>query len=347
MPFTNYGRHLIKHPDFNSPISGNNVFLEVVEGIEKISNNITGRWSGVQASVANAGTIVFTHNFGLAQASLSLVIQEGNTILDEQAAFGTGRYTVVYNTDDQLTITNASGGAISNVSVYVFPRRFTGIQSLELSPVDNAQTGTAVTLTSPTTGITRLTSGSLVSVTGITAPTRGAFFALFNDTGVSVTILNDTGATAANRVLTGTGSNLVLSSGAALLLFYDTTEQRWLVVGGSGGGSTTDLGLLTLGSGGTISGVQSGVNQVRVQGNAGPQTISTAPMTTTDPINGAELYIYGNDSTNTITLPVADAANGFVGNGDCTLGKYDCLHVKYVAAFDRWIEVSRTTYGGF
>jgi len=101
---------------------------------------------------------------------------------------------------------------------------------------NDTATGSNVTLTLPATSTVRLTDGSLSSVDMIPAGVSEQFLKLVNATGGQVTINNDTGGTAANRVLTGTGSNLTLEDEASLLLRYDATEARWMVVGGSGSG---------------------------------------------------------------------------------------------------------------
>lgn len=113
---------------------------------------------------------------------------------------------------------------------------------------DSTTTGTAQTLSTPSTLIVRLTNATLVSVTGITAPSAPQFIYVTNGTGSSLDILNDVGATAANRILTGTGADLSLENDASIILYYDTTSSRWRVVGGSGsggGGSSLTYALTT------------------------------------------------------------------------------------------------------
>jgi len=50
----------------------------------------------------------------------------------------------------------------------------------------------------------------------------------------TLTILDDDGATgtAANRIVTPTGADIVLSNNESVVLQYDATSQRWKVVGG-------------------------------------------------------------------------------------------------------------------
>ena len=100
---------------------------------------------------------------------------------------------------------------------------------------DPTTTGAGATIT-PTTTIWRLTNVSLTSLAMIASPLSGETFVLINDTGVSVTVLNESGATAANRILTGTGTDLTLANNACLLLTYSPGVTRWRIVGGSGSG---------------------------------------------------------------------------------------------------------------
>ena len=101
---------------------------------------------------------------------------------------------------------------------------------------DNSTTGANQTLSLPSTEIVRLGNAGLTSIDGITAPTRSQKVTLINATGNSITISNDLGATAANRILTGLKTDLTIEDEASINLVYDLTESRWMVVGGTGSG---------------------------------------------------------------------------------------------------------------
>ena len=106
-----------------------------------------------------------------------------------------------------------------------------------LGVVDNTTTGTDATL-SWTNGYVKLTDASLDSITMIDEPTEIAtVLFLTNSTGNPVTLKNDNGATAAKRILTGTGADLIWESGQTLSLIYDQDSDRWRVSSGSGSGS--------------------------------------------------------------------------------------------------------------
>lgn len=101
---------------------------------------------------------------------------------------------------------------------------------------DNAATGASATVTPASTSV-RLTDGSLTSIEGI-VPTTHKVLTLMNATGSPISILNDTG-TAANRILTGTGSAIDLENDASILLVYDSTTAKFRIAGGSGAGGLT------------------------------------------------------------------------------------------------------------
>lgn len=113
--------------------------------------------------------------------------------------------------------------------------------SLDISAND-AATGSNATLTAIASSVVRLTSGSLVSIDMIPAGYSSQKFVLTNATGVSVLINNDTGATAANRILTGISDALTLENTASIIMVYDSTTTRWRVVGGSGSGGSSGSG---------------------------------------------------------------------------------------------------------
>jgi hypothetical protein len=97
--------------------------------------------------------------------------------------------------------------------------------------------GTTSTLTQPLTSVVRITSGSRTSLDMITSPVSGRTLTVINATGNNVTINNDTGATTANRIKTGTGAAVDFPDESVFNFIYDDTEQRWMLSGGTGSGS--------------------------------------------------------------------------------------------------------------
>src|ERR1035437_738481 len=104
---------------------------------------------------------------------------------------------------------------------------------------DTASTGPDAVLAAPTTGIVRLTLNTLTSVGGIAGGTAGLQLILDNDTTNQISIINEdlAVATVANRITTGTGSNVLMPVQARFIFTYDAIDARWQLTGGSGSGS--------------------------------------------------------------------------------------------------------------
>lgn len=105
-----------------------------------------------------------------------------------------------------------------------------------LQTVDSTTTGAAQSIT-PTTSSYKVTNASLTSINNLASPADGKIVILMNGTGAIVSLVNDSGGTAANRIITGTGADLSLADKASIMLQYDLGATRWRVVGGSGSGS--------------------------------------------------------------------------------------------------------------
>jgi hypothetical protein len=97
--------------------------------------------------------------------------------------------------------------------------------------IDNSTTGSGATLAAFTSSYIKLTQGTLVSISTIPAGVSGQVLTLQNGTGNSVSLNNG------SALVTGTGANLPLASGATIDLIYDAASSAWSVVGGVGGGS--------------------------------------------------------------------------------------------------------------
>lgn len=94
-------------------------------------------------------------------------------------------------------------------------------------------TGTNAALSAISSGVVEITSGSLVSIGSIPAPSQSLQFILINRTGNAITIVNDTGTPAANRIKTGTGDDIVINNRGSLFLVYSENESRWIAVTGA------------------------------------------------------------------------------------------------------------------
>ena len=191
----------------------------------------------------------------------------------------------------------------------------------------------------------RVTSGT--TLTGFAGGISGYELTLINNTGADLTVSNDATSTNGNRIVTGTGGNIALPNGAALYLKWSAnllTSGAWQVVGGVAGGFKTSA-VQSLSAGGTPTIGTQPFQRIKVAGNAAAVTMATTLAGGTD---GMELLFIGDDSTNTVTITVNDAATGFILNGDVVLSKYSTLLVQYDSSgTGRWVEVSRNQIASF
>lgn len=136
----------------------------------------------------------------------------------------------------------------SGTGVLDSQKGFRGRGIIRFDSANDATSGSNVTLTAPATKVVRLTSGSLVSVDMIPAGAAGQELILVNATGTTITLSDNVGATAANRIYTGLGSDITVNNQSSVIMSYDTTSARWLVIsrviaasGGSGGYTTSTV----------------------------------------------------------------------------------------------------------
>ena len=190
----------------------------------------------------------------------------------------------------------------------------------------------------------RVTSGT--TLTGFAGGISGYELTIINNTGADLTVANDVTSTNGNRIVTGTGGNIALPNGAALYLKWSAgllTGGAWQVVGGVAGGFKTSL-VQSLSAGGTPTIGTQPFQRIKVQGNAAAVSMATTLAGGTD---GMTILFQGNDSTNTVTIAINDAANGWILNGDIVLSKYSTLLVQYDSVLQRWIEISRNQIASF
>lgn len=89
--------------------------------------------------------------------------------------------------------------------------------------------------------VTIFTNAGLVSINNLTFSdlTAAPLVMLKNALSTIITLKNNTGGTAAHRILTGTGADLGIAPGQTLLLVYDNVNSRWQVIGSLTGKATT------------------------------------------------------------------------------------------------------------
>jgi hypothetical protein len=113
---------------------------------------------------------------------------------------------------------------------------------------DTITTGSLALINDQNASVIRLVNPSLVSVAGYANTTPGRRTILINSTNSEITIINASVAVSSNqRIITGTGSNILLKRGASVELIYNTTTQRHQVIGviGEGNGMIVEGGGIT------------------------------------------------------------------------------------------------------
>lgn len=157
-------------------------------------------------------------------------------------------YTDLPTIADKTLLGNTSGGSstpsaqnAASINSIVKTADLLLDKAFGITDTTDSSTGNIDALTSANISSVRLT-GAAPTLRGITAPMIGQLLLVVNASGTTVSVKNqDANPTAANRIITGTGSDITLADSASILLKYDLTTSRWRIVGGSGGGSGTSI----------------------------------------------------------------------------------------------------------
>ncbi len=80
----------------------------------------------------------------------------------------------------------------------------------------------------------------------------------------------------------------------------------------------------------------------RVQGSSSAVTLSSTPFGTSPPQDRTIICLAGTSDDNTVTIEVSDTADGVVGNGNVTLGRFESACFRYLSTEDRYIIESRS-----
>jgi hypothetical protein len=349
------GRAKFQNPEllYDTQDGGTALYARLTAMHKAAADHLTARFTD-SVTLANSASTTVTHNFGLTTISeLEVLIWESGAVISKTkiaTSAGSGvEYVIAATNSNVMTIQNVSGGSKTFFAL-VFAHRFlTSELSEALSMIiqaDSASTGTGAALAAPVRPILRVSNASLVSVSTIPAGRQGQPLKLVNATGVAVLINNETGSTAADRILTGTGGVISLQANASLDLIYDSVSSRWRIVGGAGGGGFSEVSTVTVSSGGTISLGSGQLQVIPVAGNSAAVTASTTPFGSTPPLGGTVIRLVGTSNANNVTIPHNDASNGCLLSGDALLGRGATLDVQYVTALSRYVEVARNNILG-
>jgi len=191
--------------------------------------------TGTQLSLELDGSTLSKSSSGLKVATGGITndeISNSANIARSKFASGTNNHVLI----------NDGSGVMSSEARLALVRGGSSIDNTQTN--DSTTTGANAQLNA-VTGHVRLTDNTLTSLTMIPAPASGGVkFSLYNDTGNAITIINEAGATAANRIITGQGTDITMGIGMSLDFVYDSGSSRWLVIGGVGSSTSSGSGFI-------------------------------------------------------------------------------------------------------
>lgn len=193
------------------------------------SSAATGGHYGISSlpQLANAS---FTMGYALCFSASGISKIGGTATLTRAVSFFGGNQTA--GTNNAWASDNISfvGNWLLNFTS-TRPSLFTGPMCYGSQDVASAASITGMACAA---SITRLTGSTATTLHGITAGQSGQIMYFRNLTGQNLTIANQsaTDGTAANRIITSTGADVVSTADSCHLFFYDGTTARWILVSG-------------------------------------------------------------------------------------------------------------------
>jgi hypothetical protein len=219
-----YGELAINYADgrlYYKNAAGSIVPLTANSGLNAKLDALTFNGSTTTFNLASSSTAVTPANANSLLISLNGVIQEPGvayTVSGSQITF-----TVAPVSTDTFFGVHLTGGAVGGGAgaggdaVTATPSQITANQNNYALPSN--------------TDIVRLSSNAVRTITGFEAD-AGAVVTLYNVGGFDIRIDHeDTASTAANRVTSATGADIVLSPNDNITLVYDSTSSRWRTSG--------------------------------------------------------------------------------------------------------------------
>lgn len=197
---------ILKITDGSDPSTGSAYFQLTAAGALTL-----GASGGTQTHGIN-GTLQFTTG---ATAAANAISNTSNTITIRGGASGIS----LQATDGTVGLSIDNGNV--NVSV-------NNAYATVRADVASAATITAL---SSAKSFVKLTGSTATTLEGITAGQDGQHLFLFNNSGQNLTIANEAaGATAANRIQTNTGADVVSTGNSGAHFIYDAGQSRWVLM---------------------------------------------------------------------------------------------------------------------
>lgn len=144
-------------------------------------------------------------------------------------------------TADVVDASETQRGVVSiNDQTFAGVKTFASATAHERADVASGGTVTAL---SSAQGFVKLTGASTTELQGIAAGSDGKELLIYNASSGALTLKHENaGASAADRIITSDGNDLVVAQYNAVELIYDTGASRWLAISttGTGGGGATE-----------------------------------------------------------------------------------------------------------
>lgn len=205
------------------------------------SNTTYLRGDGTWASAPAANLVVASTT--ISGGATTRVLYDNAGVLGEYVISGSGNVVMSASPTLTGTITAANANFSGNVGIGTT----TAPNTLTVSGTEALLLGTDYTVTGSQSDVAinnasalRYSGASAATFYGIVAGNPGQILNLHNASTAALTLSNQSAseATAANKIITGTGADLVMASNSSVTLQYDNLASRWRVIGGSGGGAT-------------------------------------------------------------------------------------------------------------
>ncbi len=281
-----------------------------------VNGNTTLGDAGADSVTVNGSTVTFAGNSTVLDMTGTGTLGL-NTVTNRAITTGTGLFTAggAFTATGDLT---ALGGTIVSGDLAT------------PAGTDFSTTGTQNDVSFGTGSFFRYTGAGTATITGITGATNGRQIRIINVSAFNLSFTNqDSASTAANRIITGTASTLVVPSGAVVAFQYDSAVSRWRVVGlpaspaligrfaflngGNAFGTTTSLGTTDAQALSIITNNTTALS-IDTSGNAvltGDFTVNGGDITTT---SGAALTV-STDTSGALTLDSGTTGAVNLGTG--------------------------------
>ena len=341
--------------DNNSTSSVNTLFSEVISGIyifwvssdprikgtfylnqddvnnsilESISSSVTGKQdiNNCLNVYISSGNIIFQNKLG---SQITLAVRR------ETTPNSTGGGSSVSYHNDLSGIQGGSSNLYYHSNQPISTTDSVTFGGVSITLTNNSSTGTINNLTTSNIGGYRFTSASSTTITGFADGGNGKILYLHNVSSINITIKNNyTSSDVSNRILTGTGFDLILKPDKSIFFQYDSFSSKWRILGGSGGNSSENPETLDLSnSPSTIDFSQYSTTSFRIK--------NPAQITLTSGTNGTwytlAIVSDGNYSFTSETRFPLGNAQPVPSSGTVDLYSFHCIDTvsgtRYLATF--------------